>query len=384
MKIAFIGQKGIPAHFGGIERHVEQLSTRLVSLGHDVTVYARPWYTDTQRKQYKGVHITSLFSFKTKHLDAATHTIFSSIHAVVKGFDVIHYHGVGPALFSFIPKLLFSRAKVVVTFHCIDRKHQKWGKFARFMLRLGEWTSNRFADQTIVVSEVLKAYCKEVYDNETTYIPNGISDPTLYEAQEITQRFGLEKNGYIAMFSRLIRHKGIHHLIKAYKQLDTNLKLVIAGDSFFTDDYVAELKELAGDDERIVFTGFQSGRMLGELFSNAYMIAHPSESEGLSVAVLEAMSYGKAVVVSDIPENKEAVKGYGFTHKDKDVNDLAKKLQFLIDNPGEMEHISAQAREYVLRDYNWDTIAEATSELYKNTLYANIVPKKTVSTGKGV
>ena len=182
MKIALIGQKGIPALYGGIERHVEHLSTGLAKLGQEVFVYSRPWYTDRKLKDYKGVNVVSLPSIKTKHLDAISHTLFASVHALFQDYDVIHFHGVGPSLLAWIPKVFKRKAKVVVTFHCIDRKHQKWGRIARLSLRLGEWFANKFAHKTITVSKVLQQYCSEAYDTDTVYIPNPLN-------QHLPERF---------------------------------------------------------------------------------------------------------------------------------------------------------------------------------------------------
>ncbi|MFA5047783.1 MAG: glycosyltransferase [Patescibacteria group bacterium] len=158
MKVAFIGQKGIPTKQGGIEKHVEELSTRLAQAGFDVTVYSRPHYTGQKQKVYfyKKVQIINLPSLVTKHLDAISHTFLASLHALFQNYNVIHYHGVGPSLMSFIPRIFNPRAKVIVTFHCIDRQHQKWGIFAKTMLGLGEWTACHFPHETIVVSQTLQ------------------------------------------------------------------------------------------------------------------------------------------------------------------------------------------------------------------------------------
>ncbi len=369
MKIAFIGQKGIPARFGGIERHVEELALRMVLAGHTVFAYARKWYTDPQIKSFEGIKVISLPSIRTKHLDAISQTFLASLHAIGQNYDVIHYHGVGPALLSWIPRLFNPRARVVVTFHCIDRKHQKWGLLARLSLKVGEWAACKFAHETIVVSQTLQHYCTNTYDCEVAYIPNGVTTKTKYQDDLIANQFGLKKDSYIAMVSRLVRHKGAHYLIEAYKSLKTNKKLVIVGDSSFTDDYVDELKKLAQADKNIVFTGYQQGEVLHQLFANAAFIVHPSESEGLPIAVLEAMSYGKTVLASDIPENAEVVRsGVGFTFRNKSVADLARKMRFLLDNKTLATQTGQAAKKFVLKNYHWDDIAEQTIKLYEELL----------------
>ncbi len=219
MKIAMIGQKGIPAIYGGIERHVEELSRELVDRGHDVLVYARKWYTPVNTKQYKGIKIIHTSSIKTKHLDAITNTLTASINAIGQKPDVIHYHGVGPSLLAWIPKIFAPKVKVVVTTHCLDRYHQKWGWFARLALRLGEKTAAYFADETITVSKTLHSYYLNEYKTNTNYIPNGIRKvkSTAKNDNASLRQFNLEPKKYVVMISRLVKHKGAHYLIEAWK-----------------------------------------------------------------------------------------------------------------------------------------------------------------------
>lgn len=370
MKIAMIGQKGMPTQYGGVEKHVQELSIRIAATSpHEVIVYTRPWYTSAQKTKYRGVRLVSLPSIKTKHFDAISHTFLSILHASFKErVDIIHIHAVGPALLTWLARIVQPRAKVIVTFHCIDRQHQKWNLFAKFMLWLGEWSAMKFAHQVVSVSQTLQNYAYEVYKRSTEYIPNGIEPVQPQPASMISRQFDLEENGYIAVIARLVRHKGVHYLIDAYKRLDTTKKLVIVGGSAFTDDYVEELKHQAGDDPNIVFTGNQTGQMLAELFSNAYCYVLPSESEGLPIALLEAASYGKAILASDIPANVEIVQHCGLTFKNGNVNDLAEKLRTLLDHPELVEETGKQARKYVLEHYLWDSIAVDTIRLYDKTV----------------
>ena len=372
MRIAMVGQKGIPTRFGGIERHVEALSVRLGRSGHEVLVYARAWYADDGYECPEGVRVIVTPTIRTKHLDAIVHTFTSTVHAIREGVDVIHYHGVGPSLLSWIPRVFAPRIRVVATFHCIDRKHQKWGAFARTMLWLGERFACTFPHRTITVSKVLRSYCEKRYGRCTQYIPNGIAEPEALGEQgwsDVLEHYGLEPGGYIAMVSRLVRHKGAHHLIDAYRKIKAGggaygKKLVIVGDSAFTDDYVAGLKALAADDEDIVFTGYRSGADLDLLFASAYLVVHPSESEGLPIAVLDAMSYGKTVLVSDIPENLEAVGEHGVTFRNKDVDDLALKLVHLIRHPHDVAERGERSRRHVIENYHWDDITCAVDGVY--------------------
>lgn len=379
MKIAMIGQKGIPAIYGGIERHVEELSTRLAEGGFDVSVFCRPWYgnkTEEKMKVYKGIKLVYLPSLKTKHFDAISHTFLATIYASFGKFDIIHYHGVGPALLSWLPRIFCRKTKVVTTFHCIDRKHQKWGFFAKVILRAGEWAACRFAHETITVSKTLQQYCSEAYDKDTAYVPNGVSVAESFSNQPsgILEKYNLEKDKYLLMVSRLVRHKGAHYLIRAFRELQEkdarfcDLKLVFAGDSVFTDDYVKELKDLAKEDQNIVFVGFQSGRPLEDLFLNSLAVVHPSESEGLPIAVLEAMSYGKVVLASDIPENMELIKDFGFSFQNKNVRDLTLRLKEVL-MCHDLRERGEEAKKFVADNYNWEHVVSEVKKVYQGVTY---------------
>ena len=369
MKIYFIGQKGIPGIYGGVERHVEELSTRLVKEGNEVFIYCRNHYTPKNLKEYKGVKLIHLPTIKTKHLDAITHTFLASLDVLRRDVDIIHYQAIGPSSLLWIPKLLKRKAKVISTFHCDDRKHQKWGFIARKYLGLGAYISVKYPHKTIAVSKSLCHIHGQEFSGELEYIPNGVPVAKRVEPKLITENWGLEGNDYILAVSRLIKHKGLHHLIKAYSALnDVNKKLVIVGDTSYTGDYFKYLKNLAGTNKNIIFTGNQTGRELAELYSNAYLFVQPSEAEGFSIALLEAMSYGKTVLCSDIAPNKEAVSDIGFTFKNKDITELSQSLKYLLTQPEIVQATGQKLQERVSTEYNWDNITKKTISLYKATL----------------
>ncbi len=376
MLIAMIGQKGVPGKAGGVETHVTELSTRLVRAGHTVVAYARTWYAPRGADRFNGIRIVRLPSVQTKHLDTITHTLISVLHAcVVVRPDVYHFHGVGPALLAWMPRLFAPHASIVATFHCIDRQHEKWGRFARFMLWLGERAAVTFPDETIAVSKVLAAYTKQVFGKTSTYIPNGITPVRMSTDPLLLTPFGLEPFRYVAVVSRLVPHKSQHTLIAAWQKAKTehpdafrDVKLAIVGGSAFTDAYVAKLHALASGDASIVFTGTQTGDALDALFAGARFIVHPSVSEGLPIAILEAMSYGKAVLAADIPENREAIAEYGVPFAAGDVDDLAQKLTSLLVDPTRAASIGHLARAYVEDAYHWDDIAAKTMRVYCATV----------------
>ncbi|MDD4333170.1 MAG: glycosyltransferase family 4 protein [Patescibacteria group bacterium] len=365
MKIAFIGQKGIPAVCGGVEKHVESLATRLVKAGHEVIVYTRPNYTDKNLKEFKGVTLISLPSIGTKHLDAITHTFFACLDIIFRRkVDIVHFHAIGPSSLIWLIKIFKPSLPVVSTFHCQDYYHKKWGSFAQAYLKFGEFIACKLSDATIAVSPRLKKYSEEKYKKDILYIPNGVEEANFKKADKI-KKWGLEKDNYILSVSRLVKHKGIHYLIEAFNNIRTDKKLVIAGAGVFTDDYVVELKELAKNNPDIIFTGNQTGDALSELYSNACVFVHPSESEGLSLALLEAMSYGLQIISSDIPENVEVLRDNGAIFRNKDAKDLEEKIIYFLNNPEDFKIKSSEGKKRAQNSYNWENICQETISLYE-------------------
>ena len=373
MKITMIGQKGIPAQFGGVETHVVELATRLTRLGHSVTVYGRSWYVQKGTTMVNGIRVVRTPSIHTKHLDTISASLFAIIHAVV--FirpDVYHFHGVGPSLLAWIPRLFSPRATIVTTFHSVDRTHEKWGWFAKFVLRLGERAAFAFADETITVSKTLTKYGEQEYGRRATYIPNGITPVRVAVDPLLLSPFGLEPFHYVAMIARLVPHKGAHTLITAWKiakqrssDAMKDLKLAIVGGSAFTDAYVRKLYAMSAFDDSIVFTGFQRGDTLTALFSGARFMVHPSISEGLPIAVLEEMSHGKAVIAADIPETMEVVADYGVPFPQGNAEALAEEIMSLASDQMLAAAIGHSARIFVEDEYHWDDIAQETAALYR-------------------
>jgi glycosyltransferase involved in cell wall biosynthesis len=369
MKIAYIGQKGIPVKTGGVERYVEEVATRMVALGHEVFVYARNNYTDKNLTEYEGVKIIRLPSIPTKNLDAISHTFLATMHALFQDYDVIHYHSIGPTSLSFIPKFFKKNLAVIATFQCQDYFHKKWGVFAKAYLRFSEKLTCTVPDRTIAVSEELRIYAQRRYQKDLVYIPNGAE--IRFNANDNTlSEWNLTKNEYIFSASRLIRHKGIHYLINAFnrlceKNLNQGKKLVIAGDGSFTDDYVRELRELAKNNKQIIFTGTISGEKLEQLFSHCYLFVQPSESEGMSLALLEAMGYGKAILISNILENVSVLRGSGFMFENKDEKDLEDKLLGILSNPEIAKSAGEESQNIAKQFYDWDKIVTQIEKLYQ-------------------
>lgn len=364
MKIAMIGQKGIPSRSGGVEIHVEQLATRLVKLGHDVTVYCRKGHCEENDCYLvPGVKIRIIPCIKTKHLEAISHSFFSTLHAVWHGAEVFHYHALGPTTMSFIPRLL--GRKVVSTVHGLDWQRDKWGRFASLYLKFGEYAAAKHAHETISVSHTLLSYFDTKYQKRVHHIHNGVVPCEKKPANEITKQFGLEASSYILFLARLVPEKGLHYLIDAFKQIKTDKKLVIAGGNSHSGAYIDGVMEMAKDDPRIIFTGFVRGDTLEELYSNCYAYVLPSDVEGMPISLLEAMSYGACCVISDITENTSVLCENGVCFLKGNVSDLRSKLEDLLEHPEMRELFGEKARAYVSKTFCWDRAAAMTSDVYK-------------------
>lgn len=372
MKIAFIGQKGIFGKSGGgVETHVEDLALHLAKEGNEVLVYVRSYYCRLKfesTRKYKGVTLVKLPTVKTKHLDAITHTFFSSIDVLRRDVDIIHYQSIGPALLLWVPKFFKRHARVVFTFHSQDYYHKKWGKFAKLCLKIGEWVGCHLADEVIAVSKSIKEYIHQSYGITANFIPNGVRAPRITESSLI-KKWGLEKNNYILYVARMIPHKNIHLLLGAYQELSikhVDKKLVVVGGGMYTDLYVKYLKSYSKNNKNIIFTGElpSNSRVLQELYSNAYLYVHPSESEGLSISILEAGSFGLPVLVSDIRENRDVIEQNGFYFKNKDPRDLRDKMEYLLNHRGVLILKKRLLQRSVATLYDWKILTKKITHVY--------------------
>jgi len=370
LRIAMLGHKRIPSREGGIEIVVEELATRMAKKSHSVTCYNRKGHNvagsefdGTKLKTYKGVTLQEVFTIDKRGLAAMTASVSASLRAALGNYDVVHIHAEGPAFMCWLPKL-FGK-KVIVTVHGLDHQRAKWGKFASWYIRSGEKNAVRFADEIIVLSKGVQDYFQNTYGRTTRFIPNGVNKAKLRKARQITEKWGLTKDSYILYLGRIVPEKGERYLIEAFKQTKTDKKLVIAGGSSDTQAFMDELKSLAKDDDRIIFTGFVQGEILEELYSNPYIYTLPSDLEGMPLSLLEAMSYGNCCLTSDIPECSEVVEDKALLFRKSDVSDLKEKLQNACDHPEMVETYKAQAEEFICRKYNWDDVVEKTLKLYQ-------------------
>ena len=371
MKVAMIGHKVVPSRRGGIENVLTSLCPLLAESGVDVTCYNRStdkveneYINMVDHNKYRGVTLKKAWTIEAKGISAMISSFTAAISATFAGFDVLHFHAEGPCAAMWIPKMFGKRC--VATVHGLDWQREKWsGSFASKYIKFGEKVMVKCADEIIVLSESAKAYFKETYNRDTVLIHNGIDKPTIKQAEKITELYGLSSGEYICTVSRLTAEKGLHYLIEAYNNIKTDKKLVIAGDTSDTDEYVAHLKQMAANNPNIIFTGFISGDLLKEIYSNAYIVVVPSDIEGMSLSLLEALSYGNAVLCSDIPENTLVTEDKAIHFKKSNVFDLTQKLQILCDDENKVEKIRIGVDDYILSKYNWNDVALATSNLYK-------------------
>ena len=371
LRIAMFGHKRIPSREGGVEIVVEELCTRLVRDGHTVVCYNRAGhhvsgaeYDAKIKNEYKGIKLKTVPTIEKKGLAAVSSSFFAALCCAFGRYDVVHIHAEGPAFFAWLPKL-FGK-KVVVTIHGIDWQREKWKNgFGSKFIRQGERNAVKYADEIIVLSKGVQNYFQETYGRKTHFIPNGVNRPAIKIAEIITEKYGLTKDSYFLFLGRLVPEKGIRYLIEAFKDVKTDKKLVIAGGSSDTDSFMKELNELARDDERIIFTGFVQGRMLDELYSNAYIYTLPSDLEGMPLSLLEAMSYGNCCLVSDIPECAEVVEDKALVFNKSDVNDLRKKIQDASDHSEKVIKMKLKATDFICEKYNWNDVVEETMKLYR-------------------
>ena len=368
-RIAFIGQRGVPATVGGIEHHVEEIGARLAARGHDVTVYTRANYATEHVTEHRGMRVRYIPTAPTKHLEALVHSGLSTAAAMLPGArhpDILHYNAIGPSVFTPLPRVLTGR-RLVLTIHGLDYDRDKWGVGARTALRTAGWISAHVPHATITVSRNLADFYLRRYGRVAHYIPNGVTIPVRRSPRIISERFGLEGGDYALFVGRLVPEKAPDLLIRAFRRIDTTSRLVIAGGSSFTDRYVRDLEALAARDDRVLMIGPVHGDLLPELYSNAALFVLPSSLEGLPLTLLEAASYRLPLVASDIPPHREVIGGDtpgGRLFPSGNEAALAEALTATLGRLDDARRGALVLGERVTREYDWDTATDATEEVY--------------------
>ncbi len=362
MKIVVTGTRGIPNILGGVETHCEELFPRIVELGHDVTVIRRSSYVTkgNNSDSYKGIKLIDISCPRKKSFEAIIHTFKAIIRAKKLKADIVHIHAIGPAILTPLARLL--GLKVVFTHHGPDYDRDKWGALAKMMLKFGEWAGSRFANEVIVISNVIADIIATKHNRkDSNLIFNGVPAPTYVEDSSYLDELGVESGKYIFAMGRFVPEKNFHHLIEAFAKIKNNdFKIVLAGDADFEDDYSINLKKMARDNG-VVLTGFIKGKRLQSLLTHAHGFVLPSSHEGLPISLLEAMSYRLPVIVSDIPANTAVALDSDVYFKVGNIEQLSAKLKKLITMP-------LMRVDYNMDAYNWDIIAKHTVQVYEKLL----------------
>ena len=369
MRIAMIGHKRYGSREGGVEVVVTELARRMAALGHEVICYDRGGAdvmtgeaADACERVVDGVRVVPVKTIDKKGLAALSSSYFATKEAIKDHPDVVHYHAEGPC----VPLPLVKRAGIhtVATIHGLDWQRAKWGRLASAYIKMGERAAATKADGLIVLSEANKAYFKETYGRDAVFIPNGVDEKAPRRADVIKSTWGLDEGSYLLYLGRLVPEKRPELLIEAFKRLETDKRLVIAGGGSDTSEFEKSLHELAKGDRRILFTGFVSGGPLEELYSNAYAYVLPSDVEGMPMSLLEAMAYGRCCVTSDIPECADVLAGVGMTFKRGDAENLRRTLGGLLVDTAKAAQLGDAARERVNSTYDWDSVVERTLAIY--------------------
>lgn len=374
MTIVMIGQKGVPARSGGIERHVELLAKGLASRGHRVVVFGRAAYVGGRLLRVPGVEERLSPGIRTKSFDALTHSITALWAARRERPDIVHIHGTGIALLTPLARVLHPNAKVIVTFHCIDRTLSKWGFIARMVFRAGEWLACHAAHRTIAVSQALTRYCMDTYGTQTTYIahPFVMPEANFAEAQRLSS-FGLEPERYFLFVGRLIPDKQAHVLVRAFARAKVErpdamrgMKLAIVGGASWTDRYARVLCQLTSKDPDVLLLGEKTGADLVALQAHAFAHVFPTASEGLSVAIMEAGAHGRLIIATDIESNLEVTGGHMIPARSGDEASLARALETSLETARfDRDAMASRAKAHVKIAYDYDNRIDDMCVLYR-------------------
>lgn len=382
VKIAMVGLRGVPATHGGVERVVEELGTELVDRGHEVIVFCRsPYYADKPRT-YRGMRLVYLPSSTRRGIEAFVHSALASVACLFLRPDVVHVHALGPGLFSPLLRVA-ARGGVVQTIHGLDDERDKWGGFARRLLRLGGWMSSRVPDEVIVLTRALARHYEQTWARRTTVIPNGVPvlDPGSNSARLVSERFGVRPGGYLLHVGRQVPEKAADALVEAYAQVETDQPLLLVGSSSHSDGYVTRLAELAARDPRVRLVGRVDGEPLAALYAHASGFVLPSRVEGMPLTLLEAAAAGVPVLVSDIEPHLEVLGSSAPGHRTFPVGDrmaMALQLQEMVAGGADERAGAAVLQSRVMSEYQWGDVAKLTEEVYESVRGPRRAPSRRV------
>ena len=354
-----MGIRGIPANYGGFETFAEALSERLVKRGHDVTVYCRSHNSDYVEPTYKGVRLVILPTIRHKYFDTVAHTFLCAVHSLKEHYDAILICNSANSYISFLPRLVGT--KVALNVDGLEWQRAKWNRIGKLFYRFSEWLATFLPDVIVSDAGMIERYYRKKFRKSSFYIPYGFR-PEVDKGTDILKNFGLEPERYVLYVSRLEPENNAHRVIEAFEKVQTDLNLVIVGDAPYNQDYIASLKSTK--DERIVFTGYVFGRGYRQLQSNAYFYVQATEVGGTHPALVEAMGFGNCILANDVPEHREVLGDTGLFFRVHDVDDLAQKMQYLLDHPEIIERYRKMARKRAVEKYSWDAVTRNYEKLF--------------------
>jgi glycosyltransferase involved in cell wall biosynthesis len=371
LRIALLGNRGIPANFGGSDTVIEQLGERLVAKGHHVSVYCRKHFSTTNDKYYKGIERVVLPSINRFNLDTITHAFLSTIHALITNkADILNYHGIGNSLV--LPLLIFSSKKAVILIDGPDWKRPKWNWFAKIMLR---WSVNFalwFADELISDNIPIHQWFEEKFNKVTPVIYYG-ADFDKVPSGENLAKWGLKGNDYILFVGMMVPDKGPDIILEAYTKLKTDLKMLMVGDTHYHKAFLNDLKNKYSSNPNVIFTGFQYDLAYREFMSNAYIYTHPFRSDGTSPSLLQALAYGNCILANSSIETQTTLQDAGLFFARDSSDSLSEKLQYLIEHPNQVETFRMKAFKFAQKKYNWDVVVQQYEEVFYKLLYPKTI-----------
>jgi glycosyltransferase involved in cell wall biosynthesis len=355
-----MGIRGIPANYGGFETFAEELSTRLVLRGHQVTVYCRSNIIKYDDEYYKGVRLIVLPTIGHKYLDTVAHTFISVWHAFFKeNFDAILICNSANSIFSFVPRL--RGMPVAVNVDGLEWKRKKWNLLGQWFYRISEYLATILPNEIVTDAKDIQRYYLQKFNEPSTYIPYGAPIERV-ETTEVLKKYGLQPQKYLLYVSRLEPENNAHVVVRAFEKVKTDFRCVVVGDAPYNGKYIQDLKKTA--DPRIIFTGYVFGQGYRELQSNAYLYFQATEVGGTHPALLEGMGHGNCVLANDVPEHREVLQDAGFFFNANQNGDLAEKIQYLLEHPKIVAEAGRKAADRIRQHYTWDKITEAYEKLF--------------------
>jgi len=296
--IAIIGIRGYPADFSGssgIDFYNQSIVSRLISKGNSFILFTRSWVKNTENKHSKNTFIIKVPTINSKHLDTTIYSLLASIIVCFTSARIVWYHAPGSAIFSFLPKLVGKN--IFLTIHGKDWKREKWGIIAKIILKIAEAISIKTSDKIFVVSKDLKKYIYQKYAKQ--------SDLMTIE---------------IPLNKKATSSKMIFNLYGLRKEKRKN------------NIYSNSLRINSKRNKKIIWTGFVKGIVKKELLANCKLFILPSSIEGRSIALAEAISFGRNCLVSDIQANLELkiTSNKILTFKNNSYKDFYRKLNNII------------------------------------------------------